>query len=61
MRQEENFASLADASTSQESFGTPPLTPLLAPLRSPSEKQFPISSPSEKQFPISITNGVPTK
>jgi len=40
MHREENFASVADALARQSRFGTPPLTPLLAPLRSPSEKQF---------------------
>lgn len=43
MRQEDHFASVAGGSAGQERFGTPPLTPLLAPMRSPSEKQFPIS------------------
>jgi len=44
MQREENFASVADASAGQERFGTPPLTPLLAPMRSASEKQFLIIS-----------------
>jgi len=39
MHREENFASVADALARQSRFGTPPLPPLLAPIRSPSEKQ----------------------
>jgi len=43
MHSEENFASVANASDRQPRFGAPLFTPLLAPMRSPLEKQFPIS------------------
>ncbi len=42
-RSEKQLASVVDGSVSQERFGAPPSTPLLAPMRSPSEKQFPTS------------------
>lgn len=41
----DNFASATNTSGRHRSSGTPPLTPLLAPLRTPLEKQFPISLP----------------
>jgi len=44
MRPEENLASVSGVLGRLATFAAPPLTPLLAPMPSPSEKQFPISN-----------------
>ena len=49
MRQEESFAGVSDVSGRLTRSGLPPLTPRLAPMRSPSEKQIP-TSPLMKVF-----------